>query len=100
MTATSHESPTPQRAIVPARSIWRLISLGLLSIAALSASVAPRHQSNQFRSFEPLPKPQRVVGDFDGDGRDDAAVVQGDHGDRRISIQLSESSSPIRLDET
>ena len=70
----------------------------VLSIGTRAALNFPLTGRGPFAPFVPQAPPQRAVGDFDGDGRIDTALVQDRAGDRRIVIQLSRSASAVRLD--
>jgi hypothetical protein len=70
----------------------------VLSISTLAALSFARTERGPFAPFVPQAPPERALGDFDGDGRMDTALVQDRAGDRHISIQLSRSASIIRLD--
>jgi FG-GAP-like repeat len=48
----------------------------------------------------PRALPQRAPGDFDGDGRQDLAVIQDGAGGSHISVRLSGSSSTVSLESS
>jgi hypothetical protein len=79
------------------RRIPRIALGALLLIGALSAAVALRKPS-AFTPFVPQAPPQRALGDFDGDGRVDTALIQEGSGNRGISVQLSGSPDAVRLE--
>lgn len=62
--------------------------------ASISLHAAPR----SFTPYVTHTPPQRAVGDFDGDGRIDTALIENRAGTSRISIQLTSSSSAFDLD--
>jgi VCBS repeat protein len=70
----------------------------LLLVGALCAGLALRKPPETFTPFVPQAAPQRALGDFDGDGRVDTALIQDAAGDRRISVQLSGSPDAVHLD--
>ena len=69
-----------------------------LAAATLSAACFLPKAPDVFTPFVPQVPPQRALGDFDGDGRVDSALIQDGAGERRISVQLSGSPSAIRLE--
>jgi hypothetical protein len=69
-----------------------LTTLGLL-VAVSSGGARPQQPAFVFQA-----PPQSARGDFDGDGRLDTALVQDGSGTRRVSIQLSSSSTSIQLE--
>jgi hypothetical protein len=80
------------------KRIPRIALSVLLLVGALAAGFAPRKSPATFTPFAPPALPQRAVGDFDGDGRIDTALIQDGEGDRRISVQLSGSPEAVRLE--
>lgn len=70
----------------------------LLLAGALFAGFALRKPPETFTPFVPQAPPQRALGDFDGDGRVDTALIQDGAGDRRISVQLSGSPNAVHLE--
>lgn len=74
------------------------LALLVLTFAALEGAVLLRKPSASLTPFVPQAPPQRAIGDFDGDGRPDAALVEGSADDRRISVQLSGAAAAVRLD--
>ena len=68
-----------------------------LAAATLWAAFFLPKAPDVFAPFVPQVPPQRALGDFDGDGRVDSALIQG-AGERRISVQLSGSPSAIQLE--
>ena len=50
--------------------------------------------------FVPRALPQRAPGDFDGDGRQDLAIIQEGAAGSHISVRLSGSSSTISLESS
>jgi hypothetical protein len=76
------------------------LALGVASVATLVAGLSAWMAPDAFTPFVPQAPPQRALGDFDGDGRVDTALIQDGAGDRRISVQLSGSSSAVRLEAT
>ncbi len=81
----------------PHKGIRRL-ALVAGATAALSAAWSGPKAPTGYTPFVPQAPPQRALGDFDGDGRLDSAVIHDRAGDRRISVQLSGSSSAIHLE--
>jgi len=69
-------------------------------MAAVATGAFLRKPSAPLTPFVPQAPPQRAFGDFDGDGRVDAALLEGVTGDRRISVRLSGSAGAVRLDAT
>jgi hypothetical protein len=83
--------------MLPHKRLPRL-AVSALIVASLSAFVVSRAREGTAR-FVPRALPQRALGDFDGDGRADFALIQGHAGDRHvISVELSGSRSAIQLD--
>ena len=80
------------------KRIPRLAPGVLLLVGALSAGFALRQPTETFTPFVPQAPPQRALGDFDGDGRVDTALIQDGAGDRRIVVQLSGSPDAIDLE--
>jgi FG-GAP-like repeat len=80
------------------KRIPRVALTSVLLVGALSAGVVLRKPTDAFRPFVPQAPPQRALGDFDGDGRVDTALIQEGAGDRRISVLLSGSPEAVRLD--
>jgi hypothetical protein len=76
----------------------RLALASALLVGALSAGSILDKATGAFTLFVPQAPPQRALGDFDGDGRVDQALIQDAAGDRRISVQLSGSTEAVRLD--
>lgn len=71
----------------------------LLAVAASSAGLIGRLGRPRFSRFVSATLPQRAVGDFDGDGRLDVArITSRGAGRDDISVTLSGSSDPVRLD--
>ena len=72
------------------------LALGILILAG--TPLAAVRASGRFTPFLPHALPQGAPGDFDGDGRQDLALIQnGIHGSH-ISVTLSGSSSTVSLD--
>jgi hypothetical protein len=69
-------------------------------MAVVSGGALLRKPPAPLTPFVPQAPPQRAFGDFDGDGRVDAALLEGVTGDRRISVKLSGSIAAVRLDAT
>jgi hypothetical protein len=80
------------------KHIPRVAVISALFAGALSAAFVLRRPAGTFTPFVPQAPPQRALGDFDGDGRVDAALIQEGTGDRRISVQLSGSAEAVHLD--
>jgi hypothetical protein len=73
------------------------LALGLLILARIcwpAASSSPQG----FTPFTPSALPQHAQGDFDGDGRQDLALVQDGVDGSHVSVRLSGSSSALSLD--
>jgi hypothetical protein len=86
----------PELMRAPRHGSWLACSLALLIAAA---ATAPSFRAAPARaSFVPANPPQRALGDFDGDGRLDAALIQDRFGDPHISIRLSGSVAEFRLE--
>jgi hypothetical protein len=68
-----------------------------LAVASLALIVSLRGTAVR-TPFVPNTLPQRALGDFDGDGRVDTAVIQDDFGNRQIAVKLSGSVSSVRLE--
>jgi hypothetical protein len=75
--------------------VWLTVAV-IGAIASIGYSPGAK-RTGAFASYVPQVPPQRAVGDFDGDGRVDIAVVQQRAGAGRISLQLSSSSSAVDL---
>jgi len=73
-------------------------ALGVLLVTALYSAVCLATARGTFTPFVPQAGPQRALGDFDGDGLVDSAVIQERAGDRRIWVELSGSQSAVRLE--
>jgi len=82
------------------KRILRLALSGVVSFATLSAGFSLQKTPDAFTPFVPQAPPQRALGDFDGDGRVDTALIQDSAGDRSISVRLSGSSSAVLLKAT
>jgi hypothetical protein len=73
------------------------LSVGLLILAGMcwpAASLSP----SPFSPFTPHALPQLAQGDFDGDGRQDLALVQEGADGSQVSISLSGSSGALSLE--
>lgn len=70
----------------------------VLSVATLSVAFFLPKEHDAFAPFVPQAPPQWALGDFDGDGRVDTALVLDRTGDRRISVQLSGSRAAVHLE--
>jgi FG-GAP-like repeat len=86
------------RLMSPVRRTICLVLGAALAAATLSASVRSLKAPQAFTPFLRQAPPQRALGDFDGDGRVDTALIQGGASEGRISVQLSGSTSVVRLD--
>jgi hypothetical protein len=77
---------------------FRLAAVVLLLTAfSVWPRVAARHQA-RFTPFASASLPQRAVGDFDGDGRQDSAGIQARADGRMdIALRLSSSQTDIHL---
>ena len=93
----TRRSPRLARAgliAVRKRAAQRLLGFFVLSILVwVAATRTPRG----FAPFVPQALPQRASGDFDGDGREDLALIQQGANGSHISISLSESSGTVSL---
>src|SRR5579864_6528915 len=75
------------------------LTLALLILARIcwpAASSSPQG----FTPFAPSALPQHAQGDFDGDGRQDLALVQEGADGSHVSVRLSGSSSALSLEAT
>jgi hypothetical protein len=75
----------------------------LVVSALLSAILVRAFAWNATRGFAPFaqdPRPQRVLGDFDGDGRSDIAAIEESAGGPSITVRLSGSSGVTDLETT
>jgi hypothetical protein len=75
------------------------LALGLFILACTrwpAASSSP----DRFTPFAPHALPQRAQGDFDGDGRQDLALVQDSADGLHVSVTLSGSSGGLLLEAT
>jgi hypothetical protein len=75
------------------------LALGLVILACTrwpAASSSP----DRFTPFAPHALPQRAQGDFDGDGRQDLALVQDGADGLHVSVGLSGSSDGLLLEGT
>jgi FG-GAP-like repeat len=73
------------------------LAFGVLTLAGvLGAGVS--NNAGGFSPFVPEPLPQRALGDLDGDGRSDTAVIQEGAGGSHISVRLSGSSGIVQFD--
>ena len=75
------------------------LTFGLLILARIcwpAASSSPQG----FTPFTPSALPQHAQGDFDGDGRQDLALVQDGADGSHVSVRLSGSSSTISLESS
>jgi hypothetical protein len=75
------------------------LALGLL-ILACTRWPAASSSLDQFTPFAPHALPQRAQGDFDGDGRQDLALVQDGADGLHVSVKLSGSSGGLLLEAT
>jgi hypothetical protein len=75
------------------------LALGVLILAGTALAPATRHPGG-FAPFVPRALPQRAPGDFDGDGRQDLAIIQDGAGGSHISVRLSGSSSTVSLESS
>jgi hypothetical protein len=73
------------------------LALGLLMLASMCGLVASSSPSG-FSPFTPHALPQRAQGDFDGDGRQDLALVQEGADGLHVSVRLSGSSDALTLE--
>jgi hypothetical protein len=80
------------------KRIPRRAGCAVLCVATLLAALSVWRARDAFTPFVPQAPPQRALGDFDGDGRVDTALIQDGAGVRRISVQLSGSPSAVRLE--
>jgi hypothetical protein len=81
------------------RRRWTPLALGVLILAGTPLPSATRAPGG-FTPFVPRALPQRAPGDFDGDGRQDLAVIQDGAAGSRISVRLSGSSSTVSLESS
>jgi hypothetical protein len=80
------------------RRIARLAAGATLCGAALLVAWFLPKTPDAFAPFVPQAPPQLALGDFDGDGRVDAAIIHDRSGERGISLQLSASTSTVDLE--
>jgi FG-GAP-like repeat len=73
------------------------LALGVLILAG-TPLVSVTRAPGGLTPFVPRSLPQRAPGDFDGDGRQDLAIIQDGADGSHISIRLSGSSSTISLE--
>ena len=68
-----------------------IVVLGPALMAAVVALVCSRglDTSGRFAAYAPRQLPQRVLGDLDGDGLIDTAIIRDHAGIARLSVQLS-----------
>jgi hypothetical protein len=81
------------------RTRWTHLALGVLVLAGTPLASVTRAPAG-FTPFVPRALPQRAPGDFDGDGRQDLAIIQDGAAGSHISIRLSGSSSTVSLDSS
>jgi hypothetical protein len=75
------------------------LALGVLVLAGTPLASITRGPAG-FTPFVPRALPQKAPGDFDGDGRQDLAIIQDGAAGSHISIRLSGSSSTISLESS
>jgi hypothetical protein len=75
------------------------LALGVLVLAGTPLASITRGPAG-FAPFVPRALPQKAPGDFDGDGRQDLAIIQDGAAGSHISIRLSGSSSTISLESS
>src|ERR1700722_6670990 len=78
------------------RSARLALCLLILACTRWPASSSP----GRFTPFAPHALPQRAQGDFDGDGRQDLALVQDGADGLHVSVRLSGSSGGLLLEAT
>jgi len=83
---------------MPSSLLKRVLVVSLLVALGVSTqAIARRH--TRFTRFTPAALPEHAVGDFDGDGQLDVAKIdRHGFGHNDISITLSGSGDPVRLD--
>jgi hypothetical protein len=74
-----------------------LLARGLLILAGTCWSAAPS-SPGRFTPFTLRALPQHAQGDFDGDGRQDLALIQNSADGSHVSVRLSGSSFVLSLD--
>jgi hypothetical protein len=80
------------------KSRLRLPALGILIFAGALWELT--RVPAAFAPFVPQPLPQRALGDFDGDGRPDVALIQEGIGGSHVSVRLSGSAGAADLGTT
>src|ERR1700674_5504499 len=75
------------------------LALGFLILAGMCWPAASSSPSG-FTPFTPQALPQHAQGDFDGDGRQDVALVQDGADGSHVSVRLSGSSGALSLEAT
>jgi hypothetical protein len=75
------------------------LALGVLILAGTALAPLIRDPGG-LTPFVPRALPQRAPGDFDGDGRQDLAIIQDGTGGSHISVRLSGSSSTVSLESS
>ena len=78
------------------RLLWLAVG-ALFFVGTLSSGLRLTKASETFLPFEPRPLPQTALGDFDGDGRPDVAVIDDGVAGQTFSVRLSSSSHAVYL---
>jgi hypothetical protein len=79
----------------PSKRVPR-VALGVLVLAG--AVWGQARVPGAFSPFVPQPLPQRALGDFDGDGHPDVALIQEDGHGRHVSVRLSGLPGVVTLE--
>jgi len=81
------------------RKVRALVAVPAVTLAFVtSARLWPHAESRAFAPFVAESLPQFASGDFDGDGRSDAARIQDRDGATHVSVRLSGSPDDVWLD--
>ena len=81
------------------RQVRALVAVSAVTLAFVtSAGLWPHAESRAFAPFVAESLPQFASGDFDGDGRSDAARIQDRDGATHVSVRLSGSPDDVWLD--